>query len=133
MRRFGDAAGGGARSSATPDVLEEPAVGSQPGEPVVAIYGGSRVHSEHLDECGANTRRHGVGIAAYVDVGVLILDEVPDLVGALDDRVLDLAPFRISLAGEHRLYLDHAVGLVAAQLVPVEVVVCGGAATEEQQ
>jgi hypothetical protein len=68
----------------------------------------------------------------HVDGGAPVFDEVPDVVRSLDDRMLDVAPARIALTGEHGVHLDHPVGLEAAQLVLEQVVVLGGPATEEQ-
>src|SRR5215212_604255 len=91
------------------------------------------MHPEYLDECGANTGRHGVGVATDIDIGALVCDQVPDLVGPLDDRILNVASLWIPLAREHGIHLDHTVGLIAPQLIFVEVVVLGGPAAKEQQ
>ena len=117
----------------SPDVFEEPSLRSQAGEPIQAVGRGLGVHPVHLDKRGADSRGHGVGIAAHVDVCLLVRNEIPDLIRTLHDRVLYVASRRIALPREDGIDRDYAVSLKCAQLVFVEIVILGRPAAEEEQ
>src|SRR6185295_3255754 len=118
---------------ATPDVFEESSFRSQAGEPVQAVGRGLGVHPMHLDKGSADSRGDGVGVAADVDVGLLVRNEIPDLIRTLHDRVLYVASRRIPLPREDGIDPDYAVSLEGAQLVFVEIVILGRPTAEEEQ
>ena len=121
------------RGSASPDVLDEPVGRAQAGQPRLRIgLGRGRPLPEDVQQRPAHPGGDRRGVAAHEDDGA-VLQQVPHLVGAVEQRFLHVPGGPARIAGERVLHPDQVLLLVVAQLVGVELVGQRGAAAEEQQ
>jgi len=116
---------------AAPDVLQEPVLRPQVGEPGLRVFrGAAGAVAVDVGKGAPHSRRYGVGVAAHEDRRPL-LNQLPDFVLVGQHLVLDVAAPVHGLAGKHGVQAHHPAFLEIAQLVFVNVVLRVAAAEEQ--